>query len=253
MAIRPTVARRALVALVSRMPARLRQALGRARMRWMARDFAGATVAERFGRIYAAAAWGRDAEGRASSGSGSHDAGVVEPYVAALRGFLAREAPVRVVDLGCGDFAVGARIADLAEDYLALDVVPELIAAHRERFAGLPVRFEVHDATAAPVPACDVVILRQVLQHLSNADIAAVLANIAGRCRFLVLTEHRSGAARLLPNRDVETGALTRHLLDSHVDVFAPPFSLVCRENRVLCTVPEPHVGGVVETRLIAF
>src|SRR4029079_7884989 len=87
--------------------------------------------AEMFGRIYRDRLWGRNGLDF-FSGLGSHDPAVVEPYVAAVRSLLSgiRPPPV-VVDIGCGDFAVGSRLTDLARLTVACDVVPQLIVRNR--------------------------------------------------------------------------------------------------------------------------
>jgi hypothetical protein len=89
------------------------------------------TPAELFGTIYREKQWGGKAHDF-YSGPGSHTAAVIEPYVAAVRAcLLALPTPPVVVDLGCGDFAAAGRLTDLARQYHACDVVPELIARNR--------------------------------------------------------------------------------------------------------------------------
>jgi hypothetical protein len=66
------------------------------------------------------------------SGDGSHEPSVVEPYVAALRRYLAEvPEPVNLVVPGCGDFNVGRRLIDVANQTVACDIVPDLIARNR--------------------------------------------------------------------------------------------------------------------------
>ena len=60
----------------------------------------------------------------------------IEPRMAAVRSFLC-EMPSRpvVVDIGCGDFAVGSRLVDLAAAYHACDAVADLIERSRQTFS----------------------------------------------------------------------------------------------------------------------
>lgn len=204
-----------------------------------------------FEQIYREHAWGGD--GAAFySGSGSHDPTVVAPYVEAVRAFLARfPTPPDVVDLGCGDFNVGAQLRDLCGRYTACDVVPALIEDHRQRHAHLDVEFRLHDLRHDPLPTCDVLFLRQVLQHLSNADIEAGLARLAGRCRFLVVTEHVPADADYAPNLDKPSGACIRLDVGSGVVLTEAPFCLARTAEEVLCEVPE--YGGLVRTVVYGF
>ena len=162
-------------------PLSIRQAHGD----WIARNrlkaFAKLTQGEVFRRIYADGLWGSvsDPNERFFSGPGTHDANFVATYCDAVEKFaLARPEKLVAVDLGCGDFTVGSRIRPLFSKYIACDVVGPLIQRNEERFATLDVDFRVLDVTADPLPPADVVILRQVLQHLSNQQIQATIAKI---------------------------------------------------------------------------
>jgi len=140
-----------------------------------------------FSRIYAESAWGRG-EGRFYSGGGSHETEVVEPYVDAVRAYLTTlPGPLELVDLGCGDFNVGRRFLDLCDRVTACDVVPDLIEHNRRAFRDERLRFEVIDAVADPLPDGNVVCVRQVLQHLMNDQIAAIVAKLQ-RYRHCIVT-----------------------------------------------------------------
>ena len=55
------------------------------------------------------------------------------------------------------------------------DIVPQLIEHHRHTFGGDRIRFQQLDLVCDPLPAGDVCLVRQVLQHLSNKDITTFL------------------------------------------------------------------------------
>ena len=222
----------------------LRQRIHRQRYR-------GLTTAEVFTKIYAEGAWGRspDASQRFFSGSGSDDDAIVGSYVDAMRAYLSGfERKPDVVDLGCGDFRVGARLRPLCGRYVACDIVPPLIAFNRERFASMDVDFRVLDLTRDELPDGDIVCIRQVLQHLSNAQIANALPRLARRYRHLVLTEHLPAADDFVPNIDKPDGPDIRLYVGSGVVLTQPPFDLPVREERTLCLVAE--AGGWIRTTL---
>jgi inositol phosphorylceramide mannosyltransferase catalytic subunit len=192
-----------------------------------------------FEQVYRDHLWGGD-EHAFFSGTGSHSPTIVAPYVEAIRAFLRRfPAPPNVVDLGCGDFNVGSQLRDLCGQYTACDVVPDLIGYNRTRYADLNVDFRVHDLRTDTLPTCDVLFIRQVLQHLSNADIARGLERIRGRCRFLVVTEHVPSAAYFPPNQDKPSGASIRVDFGSGVVLTEAPFDLARESEELLCEVPE--------------
>lgn len=71
-----------------------------------------------FTDIYSNNRWG-GTSGSFFSGAGSHEATIVEPYLAGVKRELERigAASLTVVDLGCGDFSVGRRIASQCGRY----------------------------------------------------------------------------------------------------------------------------------------
>lgn len=72
----------------------------------------------------------------------------------------------------------------------------------------------------------DVIFIRQVLQHLSNAEIGKFVRNIQGKFRFLVVTESMSKSMFFSPNKDIDTGPGIRIHKKSGVVLEKPPFNL---------------------------
>ncbi|PKQ09496.1 MAG: class I SAM-dependent methyltransferase [Alphaproteobacteria bacterium HGW-Alphaproteobacteria-12] len=206
------------------------------------RAFRGLTPGEVFTKIYKEGRWGRpDVSGRAfCSGSGSRDPVVVDSYADAVAGFLqSLDDRPDAVDLGCGDFSVGSRIRPYCKRYVACDIVEPLIVWHREQAANPDVEFRVVDAIKDDLPEGDVVFVRQMFQHLSNAQIAEALARIAARYRYLVLTEHLPAEPDFIPNLDKPAGPDVRLRFRSGVVLTKPPFSLVPEEEKILLDIAD--------------
>ncbi len=129
-----------------------------------------------FSEIYRQGKWG-GGESQFNSGAGSSTRSIVGPYVDAVTRYLASlpEGRRRVVDLGCGDFSVGAQITPFCSSYVGVDVVPELIQHNKASFPDANVEFLCADIIDGEVPPGDICLVRQVFQHLSNAQIAKVL------------------------------------------------------------------------------
>lgn len=200
-------------------------------------EAAGEEPAEVFSRVYRDKQWGRRWGRKFFSGPGSHDSQVVEPYTHSVQKFLSEFPRLPdVVDLGCGDFHLGSQLRNRCGRYVACDVVPDLIRHNAAAFAHLKVEFVRLDIIDDPLPAGEVVFLRQVLQHLSNAQIAKVLPKLR-QYRFLVITEHLPTDAAFIPNLDHQFGSGIRVTRNSGVVLTAPPFSLKTSTERELCSV----------------
>lgn len=204
-----------------------------------------------FGAIYAHQAWGnlRNGPRKFFSGIGSHAPGAVRPYISAVTQFLrSLDDKPDVVDIGCGDFNVGSHIYPACGRYLAVDVVPDLIAHNAEQFAETGVRFAQLDITRDKPPSADIYFIREVFQHLSNAQIARALANIEGRFKYLVFTEAVPTAA-FTPNLDKTSGEEARlYVNGSGVVLTAPPFDARFASDTVLCAIK--RTDSLVVTRL---
>jgi SAM-dependent methyltransferase len=204
-------------------PAGVRQLWRRQRIEAMRRQNRGRSVAQIFSAIYEDNRWGGE-HGNFNSGSGSSDSHADE-YGRLVRNFVAQHKVQSVVDLGCGDFRVGARIVSAAVNYTGIDVVPSLIAANRKQFGGPRIQFECLDIIEDPLPQGDLCLIRQVLQHLSNEQIATVLRK-AERYRHVIVTEHYPAAEALRQkNLDKACGEDVRIYDGSAVFLDAPPFN----------------------------
>jgi Glycosyltransferase sugar-binding region containing DXD motif len=93
--------------------------------------------------------------------------------------------PPTVIDLSCGDFQAGSDLLSHLHDvditYVGCDIVPELIAYNNQNFGTDRISFTFLDILNDPLPAGDILLVRQVIQHLSKAEIAVVLKGI---CRY---------------------------------------------------------------------
>ena len=88
--------------------------------------------------------------------------------------------------------------------------------------------------------------MRQVLQHLSNLEIALFVEklNQTKPYRYVVITEHLPISSNFTPNIDMPSGPNIRVSFDSGVILHAPPFQLNYQEKHEICTVEELN-GGI--------
>jgi SAM-dependent methyltransferase len=229
-------------------PLNLLNGIRRLRTRWAYRDYQQMSRQQVFQHIYKNDVWGAAAgEKGFYSGTGSHDASVVQPYVSAVGAWLSTlpHKPA-VLDLGCGDFSVGLQLRAHCGTYIACDIVPELIESHRKKHASSAVDFRCLDLVHDPLPDVEVIFVRQVLQHLDNQSVAQFCKQLAGRQTYLIVTEHIPRNAQFVANKDKPSGPDTRIGYNSGVILTQAPFSLKIENQTVLCEVPEN--GGVIQT-----
>lgn len=191
-----------------------------------------------FQAIYRDKIWGQgtDMTMEFHSGPGSHDEAVVAPYVAAVSQWAGGfDRKLNAVDLGCGDFSVGGKLRDKFDTYVACDIVPEVIDFNRRRYGDSNVDFQVLDMSTETLPAGDVVFIRQVFQHLSNALIQRTLRKLLQTYDHLILTEHLPAGDDFVANIDAPNGPGTRQAVKSGIWVTKPPFDLQVVTEDVLC------------------
>jgi hypothetical protein len=207
------------------------------------------SAVEVFSEIYAGGQWGRGDTFDSGSGSRGEQA---RRYAEHIGNLLTELGARSVVDIGCGDFRVAAQFADRVQTYHGVDVVPSLIRRNTERYGSDRVRFSALDAAVDPLPEGEVCLIRQVLQHLSNQQVAAIL----DQCRrypAVVVTEHwPAPTARGRANRDKPHGLDTRLDSGSWVDITAPPFDCapVTETLRVAAEEYLYHPGETIRTHL---
>ena len=177
-----------------------------------------------FERIYRNNEWG------CGSGEGSFPEHTTR-YAAFLERFV-RERGVRsVLDVGCGDWQFSRSIDWGAASYVGMDVVASVIEANTREFARPAsgargaIVFRLYDGDPGKLPAADLLIVKDVLQHWSNAAVMAFLPVVANY-RYALITNCISPSRKLrvtTGNRDIADGEMR------HLDLRRPPFGLKAR------------------------
>lgn len=170
--------------------------------------------AEVFGEIYRTGVWG------SGSGGGSNPI-AMRPYIDLVSSLALHHHAV--LDIGCGDGLIASAINWGSAKYTGVDGVPEMVA----KCKALYLNAHVLDALVDQLPAADLVLIKEVTQHLPNAMVAQILERL--RCYPAVL--HTSCVDKHT-NLDIELGQ-TRG-----VDLRLPPFELPAQ------TLLEFEAGG---------
>jgi SAM-dependent methyltransferase len=169
----------------------------------------------RFEQIYDKNEWGH------GSGEGSllqHTRG----YMAFLQGFLAKRGVKTVVEMGCGDWQFSKFIDWAGADYAGYDVVPSVVKSNQDAYAKAGVTFQLYSGNPGELPSADLLIVKDVLQHLNDRAVIALLSQLP-RFKFALLTNCIQPRGTTI-NRDIEDGDFR------YIDLRLPPFNLNATE-----------------------
>jgi len=212
----------------SLLPKSLVQALSRMRSEQRRRAFARMSRADAFDAVYRKHLWDKDTHGGAPSGEGSYGA-FAEDFLRLVQEVIKANKIESILDLGCGDFNIGSQVSSLVTTYTAADISEVIIARNKTRFSHLRnVTFCQIDACNDQLPVHDLVIIRQVLQHLANDEVESVLRNVerSGNRLVLVVEGGVSGPDARAYNIDLGThGPFLRTEIGSGIEIDKAPFS----------------------------
>ena len=121
-----------------------------------------------------------------------------------------------LLDAPCGDFNWMQRTTLDLEQYIGVDIIPELIAQNQSLYSNERTRFVLLDLTRDKLPRVDVILCRDCFIHFSNRHIATAINNFK-----------RSGATYLLTNtypdwrenKNIRTGDFR------YINLLTPPFN----------------------------
>lgn len=165
------------------------------------------------------------------SGAGSHDPKIIAPYLLVIIDFLkSHNNQLVLCDLGCGDFNIGKHLTTYAKKYMAIDIVENLINRNKNLYKADNLEFLCLDISKDKLPLGDCVILRQVLQHLSNSEIQKVIKKLAAY-KYIILSEHIPLGA-FVPNKDIISGQGIRIKQNSGVNILESPFNLKIKDQK---------------------
>ena len=172
-------------------------------------------LSDTFNRIYAEGTWGRNSAGKGTSGSGS-TLEITREYRAYIEDFIRKNRVRSVVDAGCGDWGFSSAIDWGDASYLGVDIASDVIEAVRSKHEKGKIRFQVGDITEE-LPAAELLISKDVLQHLSNGLVQKFIRNNLrkGKYKWVILTNDRGS-----DNPDTANGGYRA------IDLAAAPFEV---------------------------
>lgn len=189
----------------------------------------GAPAADVFSTIYRENIWGNP-ESRSGWGSTMAGPNGTELIRAALARLLDELAITSIVDVPCGDFNWFQTVNLREAHYLGADIVPELIERNNAQYGSPRVRFQQADLSSWAPPPADLIIVRDLLIHLTNEEARCCLRNVAGSGARTLLISNYAGIRR---NGDTFTGGLRMYNLRR------PPFTEFDFSAAVIGEIPD--------------
>jgi SAM-dependent methyltransferase len=132
-----------------------------------------------------------------------------------MRDFAVRS----VVDAGCGDWESTQAIDWTGIDYKGFDIVGSVIERDKGQFGKANVQFFQANIVDADLPPADLLICKQVLQHLPNAEVQRFLAKLGGY-KHVLLIDSVDPISLSAKNVDIAAGDFRL------LDLTRPPFNV---------------------------
>jgi hypothetical protein len=181
-------------------------------------DFARSVLTPRkymestFAPIYTENRWG-DSESVSGPGSNLERTVKLRTELPVLLGEIDART---LVDAPCGDFNWMKDTALGVEQYVGVDILPDLIARNQSLYGNERTRFVFLDLTRDQLPRVDVILSRDCFIHFSYRHIAAAIKNFQ-RSRSTYLLTNTYPAWR--KNKNIRTGDFR------HINLMLPPFN----------------------------
>lgn len=166
-----------------------------------------------FSEIYKVKAWGQN-----GSGDGSLPENTIQ-YRAFLQEFMRQHKIKSVLDLGCGDWQFSKLINWTGIRYTGLDVVLDLILQNKKLYESSNIKFGCDSLLDYPLDGFDLILVKDVLQHLRNSHIT----------EFLVRLQNSSIENALITNCNFNHPMKNKDIQDGHwrpIDILNWPLKL---------------------------
>ena len=188
-----------------------------------------ASMEKAFTNVYQSHRWGE------GSGYGSKPENA-QPYLILLQKYVVNQKIHSIVDLGCGDWQLmrTIKLPDTTR-YDGVDVVKSIVEFNTLHYQKPNIHFHyISDLDRFKFKNYDLLIVKDVIQHLPNKDVSYFLKIILPRFRYALITDDY---LKNKSNRDIDAGDYRP------IDLEEPPF-LVKQGLKVILDYP---VSGMIK------
>ena len=134
---------------------------------------------EAFNAIYTNSTWGH------KSGPGSDPANA-SAWIAEANKLLAQADIHTVLDLGCGDWRLGKELNLLGKEYTGIDV-SSVIIEDIKQYESEHIKFMQGDLETIDLPPTDLILIKDVLQHLPISAIHTIMNKIMASAKYALI------------------------------------------------------------------
>lgn len=158
-----------------------------------------------FDEVYKNGIWGKnESDSIGTSGFGS-DPKNAKIYINFLQTILSILPIKTILDIGCGDFQIMSQINLDPFLYTGIDASSIIIEKNRSKYQKENIIFKQGDIMSSEIPFVDLIIIKDVLQHLPNDFLPKIWDKINKKAKFIVITEDYIGGNTPL-NGEIEIG-----------------------------------------------
>ena len=176
-----------------------------------------------FDEIYSKASW---KSGTSLSGPGSEPENALS-YVAFVDEVIQIYGINTILDIGHGDWKMWPKAFFSNKKYVGIDVVKKLNESMVSDYQTDNIRFLLLDAVEDDLPYSEIVLIKDVLMHLSNKDIDAILTKLKSYPMSVICTDVIRKLTIIdmlfLLRRNLSLGARVRSLLRGENPFFKLP------------------------------
>ena len=149
-----------------------------------------------FNEIYRTSHWGQ------GSGSGSLPENAQE-WIHTVNQLIRERKITSIIDVGCGDFQLGQHYNLAGINYLGVDVSDQIISKNSVYENSL-IKFRSINAELFEFPKTDLILIKDVFQHLPNASIVRIFKKIVESAPYILICNDFINLDG--PNNDIEVG-----------------------------------------------
>tara|TARA_R100001460_G_scaffold25005_5_gene50295 strand:- start:1891 stop:2511 length:621 start_codon:yes stop_codon:yes gene_type:complete len=145
---------------------------------------------DKFSNIYKKGLWGKNSEGKGISGTGSKFTPDNVFYVNCIKDIIKEHNIKSVCDIGCGDWEISKHIdwKQLGVNYVGIDIVKDVVEENNNKYSSDNVKFLHDNIVTGSCKDYDLVLIKDVLQHLCDDDVKIVMDKLLIHNKFVFTT-----------------------------------------------------------------
>lgn len=136
---------------------------------------------ERFDKVYNESHWGY------KSGPGS-DPDFAKPWIDVVNSFLSKDDVNTVIDVGCGDWRIGKKLNLNGINYTGIEI-SSVIFKETVLNSFENIKFIQGDFESMSINDVDLIIIKDVLQHLPNSSIYNIVSKIMRKSKYALFCD----------------------------------------------------------------